>query len=130
MKRRPAYWPPGVESELEMMLLTRLERAGLPTGVGQHRIVPGRQFTWDRCWISERVCVEIQGGVWMAKGGHTTGRGIERDCLKASMAAALGWRCLPVTRSMIEDGSAIELIAQALSAPASADQQQPGEAAP
>jgi hypothetical protein len=32
------------------------------------------------------------------------------------MAAALGWRCLPITRTMIEDGTAIELIAQALSA--------------
>ena len=121
MKRRPAYWPPGVDSELEMMLLVRLERAGLPTGVGQHRIVPGRMFTWDRCWIAERVCVEVMGGVWI-KSGHTTGSGIERDCLKASMAAALGWRCLPVTRSMIEDGTAIELISQALT-PASTGQE-------
>jgi hypothetical protein len=123
VKRRAAYWPPGVDSELEMMLLTRLERAGLPLGVGQHRIVPGRQFTWDRCWPEQRVCVEIQGGIWMDKAGHNTGAGIERDCLKASMAAALGWRCLPITKLMIEDGTAIELIAQALSAPASADQE-------
>lgn len=111
--RRPAYWPAGVESELEMMLLVRLERAGLPTGVGQHRIVPGRMFTWDRCWIEQRVCVEVQGGIW-TKGGHSSGVGIERDCLKASMAAALGWRCLPITRSMIESGEAVRLIGLAL----------------
>jgi len=113
MNRRPPYWPPGVESELEMMLVTRLEHAGLPTGVGQHKIVPGRQFTWDRCWITERVCAEVQGGIW-SKGGHSSGVGIERDCLKASLAAALGWRCIFATRSMIEDGSAIALIHEAL----------------
>jgi hypothetical protein len=59
------------------------------------------------------VACEIQGGIW-TKSGHTTGAGIERDCLKASMAAALGWRVLPVTRAMIEDGTAIDLIRQAL----------------
>ena len=110
---RPPHWPPGVESELEMALLVRLERAGLPLGVGQYRIVPGRMFTWDRCWPEQRVCVEVNGGVWV-KSGHSTGGGIERDCLKASMAAALGWRSLPVTKNMIEDGSAVELIGRAL----------------
>jgi hypothetical protein len=59
------------------------------------------------------VAVEVVGGVWI-KSGHTTGSGINRDCLKMSMAAAVGWRVLPVTREMIEDGTAIELIAQAL----------------
>lgn len=112
-RQRPSHWPAGVNSDLEMALLTRLEHAGLPLGVGQYRIVPGRMFTWDRCWPNQRVCVEIQGGVWI-KSGHTTGTGIERDCLKASMAAALGWRCLPITKAMIEDGSAVRLIAQAL----------------
>ena len=121
MKRRPAYWPPDVDSELEMMLVTRLERAGLPTGVGQHPVVTGRQFRFDRAWPEHMVAVEVMGGVWI-KSGHTTGSGIERDCLKASMAAALGWRCLPVTRSMIEDGTAIELISQALT-PASTGQE-------
>lgn len=116
MKRRPPWWPPGVESELEMMLYTRLERAGLPLGVGQYKIAPGRQFTWDRCWPEHRVCVEVHGGIWMDKSGHNTGAGLERDCLKASMAGALGWRFLPVTRKMIEDGTAIDLIRQALGA--------------
>jgi hypothetical protein len=59
------------------------------------------------------VAVEVVGGVWI-KSKHTTGSGINRDCLKMSMAAAVGWRVLPVTREMIEDGTAIELIAQAL----------------
>lgn len=112
-RQRPAHWPPGVDSALEMALVTRLERAGLPLGVGQYRIVEGRQFTWDRAWPEQRVCAEVQGAVW-TQGAHSRGSGVQRDCLKASLAAAYGWRCLPLTREMIEDGTAVRLIAQAL----------------
>jgi hypothetical protein len=96
------------------MLLNRLERAGLPLGEPQCRFVPGRQFRFDRAWPEQRVAVEVQGGTWTTTGAHSRGSGIERDCLKLSMAAALGWRVLPVTKSMIESGEAVRLIAQAL----------------
>lgn len=112
-RQRPAHWPAGVDSELEMALVTRLERAGLPIGVGQYRIVEGRQFTWDRAWPEHRVCAEVQGAVWI-QGAHSRGSGVQRDCFKASLAAAYGWRCLPLTREMIESGQAVQLIAQAL----------------
>ena len=113
--RRPSYWPDGVESELEMMLLARLERAGLPLGVGQHPVVTGRQFRFDRAWPEHMVAVEVQGGVW-TNGAHSRGSGVQRDCLKLSMAAAVGWRVLPVTGEMIESGEAVRLIALALGA--------------
>lgn len=112
-QERPAHWPPGVESELELMLLVRIERAGLPSGHGQARIIPGRGFLFDRVWPSRRVAVEVQGGLYI-NGAHSRGSGIERDCLKASMAAAHGWRVLPVSKAMIESGDAVRLIAQAL----------------
>jgi hypothetical protein len=104
---------PGVESELEMVLANRLQHAGLPMGVTQHRFVPGRQFRWDRCWPDRLVAVECQGAVW-ANGAHSRGSGVQRDCLKFSLGAALGWRVLPITREMIESGEAVELIRQAL----------------
>jgi hypothetical protein len=96
-----------------MMLLVRLERAGLPTGVGQHPVVTGRQFRFDRAWPEHMVAVEVQGGVW-TNGAHSRGSGVQRDCLKLSMAAAVGWRCLPITREMIESGEAVRLIGLAL----------------
>lgn len=112
-RMRPPYWPPGVDSELEMALYTRLEQHGLPLGEGQVRIVEGRQFAWDRAWRSEKVAVEVQGGLHI-NGAHSRGAGVERDCLKQSLAAALGWRCLPISKAMIESGEAIRLIRQAL----------------
>lgn len=96
-----------------MGLYARLERAGIPLGEGQARIIEGRQFAFDRVWRAEQVAVEVQGGLHV-NGAHSRGSGVERDCLKASMAAALGWRLLPISRAMIEDGTAVELIRQAL----------------
>jgi hypothetical protein len=96
-----------------MKLYTRLEAAGLPLGEGQGRIVEGRRFVWDRIWREQRVACEVQGGVWVS-GAHSRGSGVQRDCLKQSLAAALGWRVLPVTDEMIDSGVAVTLIAQAL----------------
>lgn len=110
---RTGRFGPGVESEIEMILQNRLERAGLPLGETQYRFVPGRQFRWDRCWPDQRVAVECQGAIW-TNGAHSRGSGVARDCLKFSIGAALGWRVLPLTRGMIEDGTAVTLIRQAL----------------
>jgi hypothetical protein len=112
-KKRAPWWPIGVDSEPEMKLYTRLQHTGLPLGVGQHRFVPGRMYRFDRAWVDQRVAVEVQGGIWTG-GRHARGSGIAAECVKLSIAAALGWRVLPVTVEMIESGQAVELIRQAL----------------
>jgi hypothetical protein len=108
----------GVESQLELLLLNRLEHAGLPLGEAGQQIIPGRRYEFDRVWREVdgrpvKVAVEVQGATFV-KGGHSSGVGIERDCEKACLAAIHGWRYLPVTKHMIQDGRAVELIAQAL----------------
>ena len=103
----------GCDSELELILLNRLERAGLPIGEPQYPFVPGRQFRFDRCWVAEKVAVEVMGGTW-SQNGHARPSKLNADMAKLSIAAATGWRCLPITKSMIEDGSAVRLIHQAL----------------
>jgi hypothetical protein len=103
----------GVDSEPELILANRLERAGLPMGEPQYRFVPGRQYRFDRAYPDQKVAVEVQGGIW-TNGAHSRGSGVSRDCVKYSIAAALGWRVLPVTVEMIEDGTAVQLIRQAL----------------
>lgn len=118
MPRTPVRLPAilaaaGVESQLELLLLNRLEHAGLPVGEAQARIIPGRRYEFDRVWREQRVCVEVQGGVH-SRMGHSTGVGIERDTEKASLAAAHGWRLLPVTEKQIKSGRAVTWIAQAL----------------
>lgn len=73
----------------------------------------GRRFRFDLCWISKAVALEVDGGSWVG-GRHVTGAGFEQDCIKLSMAAALGWRCLRVTPRMIRDGQALTLLLAAL----------------
>lgn len=103
----------GVASQLELLLLNRLQQAGLPVGEGGQAIIPGRRFEFDRVWREQRVCVEVQGATFV-KGGHSSGVGIARDCEKACLAAIHGWRYLPVTKHQIESGQAVQWIAQAL----------------
>lgn len=118
MPTKPANLPAilaaaGVESQLELLLLNRLERAGLPVGLAGQQIIPGRKFEFDRVWPEQRVAVEVQGATFVT-GAHSTGTGIARDCEKLSLAAAHGWRVLPLTKHQIQSGQAVTWIAQAL----------------
>jgi len=105
----------GVESQLELSLLKAIRRAGLPEGVSQQRIVPGRRWKFDRVYPDHKLAIEVQGGTFSpTQQGHNRGSKIENDCRKTCAAVVLGWRVLPVTRTMISEGLAVELIAQAL----------------
>ena len=105
----------GVESQLELLLLNRLEHAGLPLGEPQVRGIPGRKFAFDRAWpdVIPPVAVDVQGAIYV-RGGHSTGVGIERDTEKACLATLAGWRYLPVTEKQIKSGAAVAWIAAAL----------------
>lgn len=101
------------DSELETLLLNRLERAGLPVPDQQFRFCPTRRWRADFAYPSDRLLIEVDGGIYSG-GRHTRGSGFEADCEKTSTAAAMGYRVIRVTRRMIEDGRAAALIQQAL----------------
>lgn len=54
----------------------------------------------DFAWPAARVALEIQGGTWV-KSGHSSGRGIERDAIKALLAQSDGWALVALTESML-----------------------------
>lgn len=103
----------GKISELEVVLLNRLERAGLPAPEQQFRFCLTRRWRADMAYPDAMLLIEADGGTWVG-GRHTRGKGFENDCEKTSTAAAMGYRVIRVTRSMIEDGRAVELIRRAL----------------
>ncbi|GIV86606.1 MAG: hypothetical protein KatS3mg054_0635 [Chloroflexus sp.] len=77
----------------------------------EYRAVPERRFRWDFALPDVRVLVEVQGGIWMReRTGHTSGRGVRRDCEKANLAALHGWRTLFFTPDMVRSGEAIAMI--------------------
>ncbi len=100
-------------SELELILLNRLEIAGLPAPEQQFRFDPKRRWRADFAYPSAMLLIEADGGTWNG-GRHVRGKGFEADCEKTSTAAAIGYRVIRVTRTMIEDGRAAALIARAL----------------
>ena len=92
-------------SKPEDMLALQMDALGI-TYEREVKVIPGRQFRWDFKLKGTALLIEVQGGIWQ-KGGHSTGRGISRDCQKQTLAALYGWHVMLFTTKMIEDGEAI-----------------------
>lgn len=90
-----------------------LKRDKLPLPVPELRFAPPRRFRFDYAWPSEKVALEVDGGVW-TQGRHTRGAGFLRDAEKFNIAACMGWRVLRVTPSKLTDLETIALIRSAL----------------
>ncbi len=103
-------------SDLERALAFQIRAKGLPKPMTEFQAIPGRKYRWDFAWPLpgwSALLVEVQGGIWKP-GGHSTGKGITRDCEKANLAVLAGWRVLHVTREHIESGQALKWITEAL----------------
>lgn len=100
------------KSELEEQLDFQLRSARL-VFEREYQAVPSRRFRWDFAFPADDLLVEVQGGIWV-KGGHSTGRGITRDCEKLNCATLSGWRTLAVTGEMIKSGEALQVILKVL----------------
>ncbi len=100
-------------SALVDTLLWQIKAAKMPKPTQEHRFFPPRRWRFDLSWPRMMVAVEVEGGIWM-NGRHSRGKGFENDCIKYNAAALLGWKVLRVTGGMIEDGSALKTIEQAM----------------
>ncbi len=60
-----------------------------------------RKFRADFHNFKHRLIVEVEGGVWMDKGGHSSGTGILRDMEKYNLAAICGFHVLRFTPDQI-----------------------------
>ena len=89
--------------------------AGLDVGcVREHVYVPGRRFRADFAWPDQHLLLEVQGGVFAGKSGHSGIAGILKDCDRANAAAIAGWRVLRVTAAHIRTGVALRVLRAAL----------------
>lgn len=59
----------------------------------------GRKWRLDFAWVSQKVALEIEGGVWM-RGRHVRPAGFIADCEKYNAATLNGWRVyrIPVVK--------------------------------
>jgi hypothetical protein len=115
--KRPTHGTGSVAkvSEGETSMLGQIRMAGLPKPETEYVFAAALERKWrfDGAWPDRFVAYEVDGGTW-SEGRHVRGGGVENDALKISTAAAMGWRVLRFTSSMVDDGRAIRLIEQAL----------------
>lgn len=97
-----------MKSELEETLLLLIRVEGLPEPEREYRFCE-RRWRLDLAYPEQKIGIEVQGGIW-TRGAHARGTGLERDYEKLNAAQILGWRVLQVSRNMIENGEAIEMI--------------------
>ena len=91
---------PKVPSEPEATFLQCWKAIGGKAPVTEMQFHQDRKWRWDFAWPEVRLAIEIQGGIW-AKGGHSSGKGITRDCEKFGAAAILKWHVIPMTPDQI-----------------------------
>lgn len=113
-KAEKAPKKPGKVSPLERLMEFQILTAGLPKPAREHQFFSDRQWRFDFAFPSILLALEVEGGSWMAKGGHTTGKGFEEDCEKYSVAAVLGWRVIRATGKQVKSGQALIWLKTAL----------------
>ena len=78
----------------------------------QYRFHPTRRWAFDFAFPWAMVAVEIDGGQWAPHGGrHNT----DEDREKLNQAAAMGWKILRFSGSMLRDpASVVTMVKEAL----------------
>ena len=102
-----------IKSELEETLAFQLKAVGIDTK-REVKFHPTRKWRFDFIVRYSMIAVEVEGGTWLAKGGHTTGKGFERDCEKYNEAAIMGWKVLRFTGNQVKSGHALQTIERAI----------------
>ena len=90
----------GNEKILAALLAQELRKAGVvpvPKIVSQLQFCEGRKWAFDLAVPELKFAVELDGGMWMKHGGHTTGHGAKRDREKDRAAQEAGWHVFRVT---------------------------------
>ena len=84
---------------------------GAPEYRSEYRFCPNRRWRFDYAWPDLMIAIEYEGGIW-GRGRHIRPIGFNNDCIKYNTATLMGWRVYRITRTMLDDGTARELIGE------------------
>ena len=103
------------KTEPEQLLSKQLYAKGFRGYRRNVQFIPGRKFEADFYFPRIKLVVEVDGGLWMKRGGHTTGVGAKRDRERDMLAyLTKSILTLRVASDHVKDGSAIEWLAKAI----------------
>lgn len=95
-----------------LAIWSRVSRVTLPEPVREHRFCH-RRWRFDFAWLTQRVAVEVQGGIW-AQGRHSRAAGMAADYEKHNQATRQGWRVLYVVPAQLRSAFLFETIVDLL----------------
>lgn len=83
----------------------------MPVPEAEYRFHDTRKWRFDWAWLGHKVAMEIDGGIYMSRGGaHRSVTGIKRDIEKFNQATCLGWRIIRRTPEDVLKLETVELI--------------------
>lgn len=92
-------------------------QAGLPKPETEYFFATGRKWRFDFAWVEQKIALEVEGGIFMARHGkksrHFHITGALADMEKYNTAAALGWRVLRCTPQQLMTKPILELLKHA-----------------
>jgi hypothetical protein len=78
----------------------------------EYRFHPTRKFRLDFAHLDSKIGIELNGQIWK-KGGHSSGKGLQRDYEKLNLLSSMGWRLFCLSSEMITIEN-INLIAETI----------------
>lgn len=101
---------PNKKTPVEELLHTQLKALGITGYQRNVKFIPKRRFEADFYFPELRMVVEVDGGIWLPKSGHTSGEGYQRDRRRDQLALAHGLQTLRFTSEQIRSGEAIDYL--------------------
>lgn len=75
--------------------------------IREWRVCKERRWRVDFCFPSEKLAIEIEGGIW-TNGRHNRASGYVKDLEKYNTLARMGFVILRYTPAMVHSGTAID----------------------
>lgn len=92
---------------VEELMASQLHDAGLAPFQQNAYFIRGRKFQADFWWPEKRIALEVDGGVWMPRSGHTSGAGYTSDRERDVEALLQGIITVRYTSDQVRNGYAI-----------------------
>jgi len=98
------------KTPVENLMNDQLIAAGIDGFERNVRFIPKRRFEADFYFKDLKLALEIDGGVFLPKSGHTSGEGYTKDRRRDQLALAHGIQTIRVTSNQVRSGEAIAFV--------------------
>jgi very-short-patch-repair endonuclease len=105
---------PALGSALQEEMALKLAAAGLGPFRREWHFSTEYRWRFDFAWPRQGVALEVDGGAF--RGRHAGGKYLRASHERQNIAVLGGWRLLRVTKDMVRDGSAVEIVRRVLEA--------------